>query len=147
MKIRNAKHKANGMIDCEIEHPVYGWIPFGASPDDIEEHGRAIYAELIAGEHGAIEPYIAPPEPTAAEILQAKREAAVLTRREFYQAVYVAGLRDAVNGLKSDPATPIPVLIDMEEAQEYKRTWPTLVQAAAQLGVTDEQLDTLFGIV
>lgn len=34
------------MIDCEIEHPTYGWVPFTASPDDVEEQGRAIFAEL-----------------------------------------------------------------------------------------------------
>ena len=34
MNYRNAKHIANGLIDCEIEHPVYGWIPFTCDPSD-----------------------------------------------------------------------------------------------------------------
>jgi hypothetical protein len=50
MKIRNAKYNQFGTIDCEIEHPVYGWIPFTASPDDVEEHGRQIYAEAAVGD-------------------------------------------------------------------------------------------------
>jgi hypothetical protein len=38
----------NQSIDCEIEHPVFGWIPFTASPKDIEAHGRAIFAHIVA---------------------------------------------------------------------------------------------------
>ena len=34
MKYRNSKILENGWIDCEIEHPIYGWIPFTCSPDD-----------------------------------------------------------------------------------------------------------------
>jgi hypothetical protein len=34
MNYRNARHIANGLIDCEIEHPIYGWIPFTCNPSD-----------------------------------------------------------------------------------------------------------------
>jgi hypothetical protein len=34
MNYRNARHIANGLIDCEIEHPIYGWIPFTCDPTD-----------------------------------------------------------------------------------------------------------------
>jgi len=43
MQIREAKYNANGTIDCEIEHPDFGWIPFTASAVDVEEHGRLIF--------------------------------------------------------------------------------------------------------
>lgn len=43
MKYRNAKHTENGSIDCEINHPKHGWIPFTASPDDDEKHGRDLF--------------------------------------------------------------------------------------------------------
>lgn len=68
MNIRNAKYAANGMIDCEYEHPKYGWIPFAASPDDVEETGREIYALAVAGD-------VAPmPEPSKDEMdAKAKR--------------------------------------------------------------------------
>lgn len=62
MNIRGAKYAANGMIDCEYEHPKYGWIPFAASPDDVEETGREIYALAVAGD-------VAPmPQPSADEV-------------------------------------------------------------------------------
>jgi hypothetical protein len=43
IEIRNIK-EGNGYIDCEINHPKFGWIPFTARPDDVELHGREIYA-------------------------------------------------------------------------------------------------------
>jgi len=46
MAWRNPVRNTNGTIDCEIEHPDYGWIPFTASPDDSEQHGRDLYAAI-----------------------------------------------------------------------------------------------------
>lgn len=61
MRIRNIKYNKYNTIDCEIEHPEYGWIPFTASPDDVEDHGRQIYNEAISGSLGEIAPYTPPP--------------------------------------------------------------------------------------
>ena len=47
MDVRKAGYNENGTIDCEVEHPVYGWIPFTASHDDSEVHGREIHAALL----------------------------------------------------------------------------------------------------
>lgn len=33
-------------IDCEIEHPTHGWVPFTARDDDVEQHGRDMFAVL-----------------------------------------------------------------------------------------------------
>lgn len=53
--VRNQKYNANGItVDCEINHPVFGWIPFTASPNDIEEHGREVYKAIINGKFGPI---------------------------------------------------------------------------------------------
>jgi len=35
MNYRNAKHILNNRIDCEIEHPFFGWIPFTCDPNDL----------------------------------------------------------------------------------------------------------------
>jgi hypothetical protein len=48
MNIRNPRFNQYGTIDCEVEHPVFGWMPFTASPNDPEEHGRAIYEAALA---------------------------------------------------------------------------------------------------
>ena len=31
---RNARHVRGGLIDCDINHPVYGWIPTTLAPHD-----------------------------------------------------------------------------------------------------------------
>lgn len=54
MTIRNPRHAAGGRIDVEYEHPKFGWIPFTASPDDVEPLGRELYAAAVAA--GGIAP-------------------------------------------------------------------------------------------
>ena len=51
----------------EIEHPVYGWIPFTASPNDSEQHGRDLYTQAMTGTLGGIAAYVAP-VPTATQL-------------------------------------------------------------------------------
>ena len=46
IEYRNPVYNANGTIDVEINHPDFGWIPFTASPDDPEPHGRQIFTDL-----------------------------------------------------------------------------------------------------
>jgi len=49
-------------IDCMVKFdtvPVE--VPFTADANDVEEHGRAIYAALVAGEYGPIAAYVPPP--------------------------------------------------------------------------------------
>jgi hypothetical protein len=44
-------------------------LPFTASPDDVEEHGRAIFAAAAAGEYGHVTEYLPPPAPTPKELV------------------------------------------------------------------------------
>lgn len=46
MDIRGARYNEDGSIECEIDHPHFGWIPFTAREADPEEHGRVIFAML-----------------------------------------------------------------------------------------------------
>lgn len=50
------------MIDCLITTSERGdqQIPFTASADDVEAHGRAIFADLVAGRFGPIGEYVPP---------------------------------------------------------------------------------------
>ena len=55
-------------IDCEITTSQFGdeVLPFTADKFDVEAHGRAIFADIVAGAYGAIDDYVAPlPEATA----------------------------------------------------------------------------------
>lgn len=60
---RNAVYDASGTITCEIEHPIFGWIPFTASATDVEPHGRALFAHMATV--GPVAAYVEPePEVT-----------------------------------------------------------------------------------
>lgn len=52
-KWANEEHTA---IDCEITTSQLGdeVLPFTASPDDCEPHGRKIFADIIDGKYGPI---------------------------------------------------------------------------------------------
>ena len=80
MQARNPTQTAGTAIDLEIEHPVYGWIPFTASPDDVEQLGRDLYQQAASGAYGPIAPYVAPP------ILSPTQEQIDALRRAAYQA-------------------------------------------------------------
>jgi len=52
-------------IDCEITTSQFGdeVLPFTASQNDVEAHGRGIFADIVAGVYGPIAEYVPPPEP------------------------------------------------------------------------------------
>lgn len=56
----NAEHTT---IDCDIKTSQFGdaALPFTAAQNDIEPHGRAIFADIVSGKYGAIAEYVAPP--------------------------------------------------------------------------------------
>jgi len=60
MDFRNPKFNAHGGVDVEINHSKFGWIPFTASAEDIEAHGRDIHSDALAAGPAA---YVAPPPP------------------------------------------------------------------------------------
>lgn len=134
MNIRNAKYNQAGTIDCEIEHPVYGWIPFTASPDDVEPHGVAIYEAALLGTVAA---YVAPP-PAPPTVPQ------VVSRFQARAALHLAGLLPQVDALMADPATDMLARLAWQDAAEFRRTSPVLLAMSAALGLTDAQLDDLF---
>lgn len=81
--IRNPRYNELGTIDCELDHPVHGWIPFTASPDDSDEGGREIYRLLIDGQFGEIAPYVEPePVPLTVEQVHELRRAAYVAESD-----------------------------------------------------------------
>ena len=50
-------------INCEITTTQFGdeILPFTASQQDVEPHGRKIFADLVAGVYGPISEYVPPP--------------------------------------------------------------------------------------
>jgi hypothetical protein len=66
MNYRNAKYiNDRGWIDCEIEHPTYGWIPYTLDPADTDttvNNDDLLSAMSLAGDVAAYLP------PTQAEL-------------------------------------------------------------------------------
>ena len=61
-KYRNAFYvnAAETIVDCEIEHPSYGWIPYSCNPDDGDETGDNDYLLAQFAAKGDVAAYVAP---------------------------------------------------------------------------------------
>jgi hypothetical protein len=159
MNVRNAKYNAYGTIDCEIDHPVYGWIPFTASSDDVEPLGVAVFQAA----QGIAEAFAPPPDPSEAEVLAAWRSTATVSRAEFVIACVGAGILteadgekaatgewpDAFNGFLTgmDFAGRVRARAEWKDNATIRRLAPTLLALQAVAKLTDEQVDALFGRV
>jgi capsid protein len=77
---RNPTYNQHGTVDCEIEHPVYGWVPFTADPNDINADGRSLHAAIV--ETGGIAEYVAPT--LSADELQEAVVSAIQTRLDLF---------------------------------------------------------------
>lgn len=80
MNYRNAKYiNANGWIDCEIEHPQFGWIPYTLNPSDTDMtiNNDDLLAAMSA--NGDVAAYV---PPTQAE-LDTQAAAAIRQERDF----------------------------------------------------------------
>jgi len=80
------------------------------------------------------------PEPPAPEIPQ------TVTMRQCRIALLDAGLLESVqSSIATMPGTEGErARIDWEYAQEVRRDWPLIAYMAADLGLTDEQVDAMF---
>jgi len=88
----------------EIYHPIYGWIPFAASPSDGEQLGIDLYAQAIAGSLGPITPYVAPA--LTAAMVQAtinKMERDAILPRPVREFLLLAAIKEATALGLSEP--------------------------------------------
>jgi hypothetical protein len=79
MNFRNAKYIKNGWIDCEIEHPKFGWIPFTCDPNDTGAafDTKELFDRMVASKKVAayIPPTQAELEAQQIQLVRAKRDA------------------------------------------------------------------------
>lgn len=48
MEVLNHRAVPGGMVDCTVEHPELGTIPYTASPSATDEFGRDVWASILA---------------------------------------------------------------------------------------------------
>ena len=156
MTFRNPRTNALGSIDGEIEHPLLGWLPFTAAPDDPEPMGRELFAAAVAGEFGPVAEYV-PPPPAPPPVPD------VITRRQLLIALAAAGFISAEEALSAAQTGAVPAaiagifeLLPSEQALVARITWATmtevyledpLINAIVTAGVASaEQVDELFRV-
>lgn len=129
-------NSAGTLIDFDVTFDGIGTVQYTASPEDSTEYGRALYASAIAGEFGAIAPYVAPPAVIPS----------VVSMRQARLALLASGLLASVNaavaamaGAEGEAAR-----IEWEYAATVDRNSPLVAGLAAALGLTAGQLDSLF---
>ncbi|ECE0793161.1 DUF4376 domain-containing protein [Salmonella enterica subsp. diarizonae] len=63
LAVKEGTYTESGMIGVMVHFEGFNdFIPFTASPDDTEEHGRQLYADLKAGKYGPVTPFTVTPE-------------------------------------------------------------------------------------
>lgn len=111
-------------------------LPFLASPDDPEAHGREAFARASAGEFGEIAEYV-PPTPVVP---------AVVDMRQARLALLGAGLLDTVESAIAGMTGPEgrAAQIEWEYALTLRRHHPLTVALSSSLGLSEQALDALF---
>ena len=132
MEFRNPAYNAFGTIDCEINHPVYGWIPHTIAADENPELQKDAIA---AGPLSYIALIIDP-----AEALAAWRANAVISQAQARLTLLQLGLLTAVQDIAdADPAASIV----WEYADEIRRASP-FIDGLGKAKFTPEQIDDIF---
>ncbi len=140
----NAEHT---LIDVTATHYRAGEIKFTASPDDTEEHGRAIFADAVAGKFGVVAEYVAPP--AAPRIVPQS-----VTRYQGRAALLQMGLLDDIDAhyaaLPTDTADEALNLHNRMAKERwagmlnFERDSAELVELASAFGMSATQVDDLF---
>lgn len=128
MNYRDARYNEDGSIDCMIDHPKFGLIPFTASPNDNELAGAIVYDAV----KDIAQPYVAPPPPVPAEVSRFQ------ARSQFEIMGVLGDVEDFV--ASADPL----VQIAWSDAQVFRRDSPNIAAIAAAIGLTDVEVDDLF---
>jgi len=80
----------------------------------------------------------------APETIEQWRSRAVVSRFQARAALHEAGKLAEVEALMSADTTPVLARLAWQDAQEFRRTSPTVVSMGEALGLAPEDLDALF---
>lgn len=103
---------------------------------DVAKYGGEIDEALLA----EVAAEWVPPQPAPQPVPQS------VTRFQARAALHLAGLLEQVEAVIADPATPVLAKLAWQDAQEFKRTSPTIAAMSSALGLTDQQLADLFAL-
>jgi len=145
MQFRNAQSLGDGRFDCEIDHPIHGWIPYTLDPADTDNAVNNVALRAAIGKD--FEAYVAP---TAAEVVLINRSNIVpisplqgiltLGEKEWNK---VLAFRDGVDADGVPLATWAQKVI-INSALDWRRTSQNIAFFGHLLDYTDAQMDALF---
>lgn len=101
--VRNLRYTLTNMINCEYNHPVLGWIPYTANPDDSEDFGRELYQEIK--DRIDIAPYVPPALPDLNAIDLAEINNALAQPGSIVRALGIVTFQE-INKLRAKAALP-----------------------------------------
>jgi len=141
----------NSIIDCQIELEGFSSpMPFTANPNDVEELGRVLYTDLVAGKYGAIGAY-APPAAVVPKSITRPQAA-----KELFAMSLISPDEAVAMAVSSTPPAMVASFIDtlspMDQIQakidfaryEYDRDYPLLNQLMNAAGKTSTDVDNFF---
>ena len=142
MNYENPKYNKHGTIDCILDHPKLGKIPFTADPNDPERLGREVYSAIVKNDDAL--PYTEEERQADLEAdLKSERERMLLTKYQMVKSLKHHTLYDRVktamgNNPDSDGA------LAYETSPDFKRIGVFSQFIQQQLNLTDEELDNIF---
>lgn len=118
---------------------VHASIPADAQPITDVQRANLLAAQsagkIIEADANGLPVAVDPPPPGPPQ---------VVSRFQARAALHLAGLLPQVEALMADPETDTLARLAWTDAQEFRRTSPTLLAMASALSLTDAQLDALF---
>lgn len=127
-------------VDLELDHPDFGWIPFTARADDVEEHGREIFA--LAKSTAAA--FVAP----VYTIEEIRARMPNLTARQFWMAAANIDIDKDVllTAIKAEMEDSIDrkMMIAELESSTFERLNPTVIDLMVLMDIPAEQVDSLW---
>jgi hypothetical protein len=148
-------NEAKSLAECLVKFEQLSEpVPFTASPNDAEAHSREIFRMIAEGEAGEVAAYVAPPPappPVPASVtkwqaIKVLKGTPALTPAEAAAWATAGTPPDVVQSyINSLPeAERIDALIDFGAAQTFRRDHPIVLAAAAQLNLSETDIDNLF---
>lgn len=159
MNFRKEVLLPNGMIDCEIEHPKLGWVPYTC--DKNAKSADMDIADLHARMSVTAKPRVYTPEDLVNLKIAARRNS-VMPKTEFLSKLYDLGLVSAdaaITIAKGDIPSDMSWVTDfMADSQKmtFMLEWAAFTELGrlnyivltigSILNLSDEQLDSIFNV-
>jgi hypothetical protein len=150
MEYRNPQWSVNNFIDCEINHPKFGWIPFTADRNDTGTFFDVaeLYDEMK--EDPSILPYVPLPPEVPAQITRRQCAMMMLSQNMITGQEAISMTQSGIppaNVQAYFDAMPEPqrtmAIIDFA-AINYFRDNPLLADLMIANGMTEQQVDQFF---